>query len=100
MEPQTYSAFADLLSKFHTSSEWIQALWLIMVPAAVFSLAMSAVSLVRAILAALPMRRREPSGELIYSIYRDRQGGLLVYRHDRIPVAPEEALLIPRPDEQ
>lgn len=26
---QPYSAWADWLNKFHTSSEWIQALWLV-----------------------------------------------------------------------
>lgn len=32
---QPYSFWADALSKFHTSSEWIQALWLVTVPVTV-----------------------------------------------------------------
>jgi hypothetical protein len=35
MEGADYSAFADLLSKFHTSSASIQALWLLVVLATV-----------------------------------------------------------------
>jgi hypothetical protein len=31
MEP-SYSVLADALSKFHTAPEWIQALWLVVVP--------------------------------------------------------------------
>ncbi len=33
-----YSLWADLLNKFHTSSEWIQILWLLTIPALLFGL--------------------------------------------------------------
>jgi hypothetical protein len=34
MDP-SYSVAADMLAKFHTSSEWIKTLWLVAVPATV-----------------------------------------------------------------
>jgi hypothetical protein len=77
MTPETtppYSFAADLLSKFHTSPDWIQALWLIAVPALVFGIGW----LVKEMVVALA-RRRQPEGELLLSVYRRVDGGVVVY---------------------
>ncbi len=83
MHPETphppYSFAADLLSKFHTSAEWIQALWLLGTLALAFGLA----RLVKETVLALARRGAEPNGELLYSVYRDAEGGLRLYRHGR-----------------
>ena len=89
MQPDTphppYSLAADLLSKFHTSAEWIQALWLLAVPALVLGLAY----LIKETVVALARGRAEPERELLYSVYRDAEGGLLLYRHERDRTAGE-----------
>ena len=56
MEP-TYSVFADLLAKFHTSSEWIQALWLVAVPAMVVRVSWRVADVLKALIAATGPRR-------------------------------------------
>lgn len=80
MTPQTippYSFAADLLSKFHTSPDWIQALWLIAVPALIFGLAF----LLKEMVVALARRCRPDHGDLLYSIHRNPAGGFRLVRH-------------------
>src|SRR3954469_522588 len=72
-----YSFAADLLSKFHTSPDWIQALWLIAVPALIFGLAF----LLKEMVLALARRSRPDPGDLIYSIHRDAEGGFRLVQH-------------------
>ncbi|WP_262031121.1 hypothetical protein [Microvirga sp. Mcv34] len=82
MEPlsstHTYSVMADALSKFHTAPEWIQALWLVMVPVTVLGLGFC---LLRAVteIAAMVARRGERQGEPLYAIYRTTDGRLMMY---------------------
>jgi hypothetical protein len=57
MEPSTYSIVADLLAKFHTSSEWIQALWLVALPAALVGMTWCVADVLKALITALTPRR-------------------------------------------
>jgi hypothetical protein len=75
-----YSVWADLLAKFHTSPEWIQALWLVAIPALILGVTWCVTRLVKDIaVAALGIRQ----GQLIYGVYQDEQGRWLVYRNGR-----------------
>lgn len=76
MENQ-YSFWADLLNKFHTSSEWIQVLWLLALPLLLFGLSWC----VKGVLVAFARRKSDAKGELVYSIYRNSENELLVYSH-------------------
>ncbi|MGO4524855.1 hypothetical protein AB4097_08325 [Microvirga sp. 2MCAF35] len=80
---QPYSLWADWLSKFHTWSEFIQALWLVAIPVTVLGLAWLALRGIRDLIPALS--RREWRGHLIYGVYQDPQGRWMVYWHDRQP---------------
>ena len=71
---QPYSPFADWLSKFHTASEPIQALWIVGIVAVALGIVWALTLPLRIRLAGLRMR-----GELVYGVYRDRQGRWLVY---------------------
>lgn len=71
---QPYSAFADLLSKFHTSSEWIQALWLIAVPATVLGLARCVADVLKAALT----RRSPPPPPVVQGLLTHRDGHWLL----------------------
>ncbi len=72
-----YSLWADLLNKFHTSPEWIQVLWLLAVPMLLFGLCWC----IKEVLVAFARRREDAKGDLLYSIYRNSDNELLVYRH-------------------
>jgi hypothetical protein len=77
-----YSIWADMLSKFHTSSDWIQALWLIAVPAAFCGIVYCLCWCIREIaLGLVRPRDNEPDGEMLYSINRVANGQLRVYCH-------------------
>ncbi len=87
---QPYSPFADWLSKFHTSSEPIQALWIV-------ALAAVAVSFVWSLTASLRLwlvrrHRAEPLGELIYGVYRDGEGRWVVYAVEEARALNEESV--------
>ncbi|MGO4523653.1 hypothetical protein AB4097_02180 [Microvirga sp. 2MCAF35] len=88
---QPYSLWADWLSKFQSSSEPIQALWVVAVPVTVLGLArLTMRGLVQ--LAPLLSRRQwrghgEWRGHLIYGVYQDDQGRWMVYWHGREPEA-------------
>jgi hypothetical protein len=69
-----YSVWADMLSKFHTSSEAIQALWLIVVPALVFGVTWCVTRLVRDIVVAALRRRFVMNDLFIYGRIRDEHG--------------------------
>ena len=72
-----YSLWADMLNKFHTSPEWIQVLWLLAVPLFLFGLCWC----VKEVLVAFARKRENAKGELLYSIYRNSDNELLVFRH-------------------
>jgi hypothetical protein len=70
-----YSLAADLLNKFDTSPDWIQALWLIAVPALIFGLGWLVKEMVVAL--AGPRICGEP-GELVCRVYRRMDGRWVV----------------------
>ncbi|MEE1610344.1 hypothetical protein [Microvirga sp. CF3016] len=80
---QPYSPFADWLSKFHTWSESIQALWLVAVPATVLGLTWLVLRGVREIISF----SRGERGHLVYGVYQDPEGRWMVYWHGRTPQA-------------
>ena len=68
MEPAAYNAFADMLAKFHTSSEWIKTLWLLAVPATIVGITWCVADVAKTAIAALaggrerrPSRQRPPT---------------------------------------
>jgi hypothetical protein len=75
---QPYSVWADLLAKFHASSDLIQALWLIAVPATVLGVAYLVLRAIRDILALLP-RWAGDRGRLVYGVYQDVSRQWMVY---------------------
>jgi hypothetical protein len=88
---EPYSLAADLLSKFHTSPEWIQALWLIAIPALIFGLAY----LLKEMVVALARTRDRPPETLLYTIHR-QDDDLLVIRHGHDALALDnESLTAP-----
>jgi hypothetical protein len=77
MEPQDYSAFADLLSKFHTASEPIRALMIV----AVVAMVLGVVWLVmRGVAEIFRSRRCRSAGRLVLGVYQDPRGRFLLYR--------------------
>jgi hypothetical protein len=76
MEP-SYSVVADALSKFHTAPEWIQALWLVMVPVTVLGTAFCLLQIVKEI-AGLFARRGERRSVPLYVVYEDADGRLIL----------------------
>jgi hypothetical protein len=77
MEPHDYSVVADALSKFQTSSEWIQALCLIALSATV----LGPVYFLKEIVVAFLRREKALPGRLLLSVHRGEDGRLLVYGH-------------------
>ena len=90
---QPYSVFADWLSKFHASSDWIQALWILAGPACLVGVAWSLAWAARE-LAALRIRRyaaqpEDPQpgtlqGWPIYAIYHGTDGRWMFYVHGAV----------------
>jgi hypothetical protein len=74
---QAYSIVADLLSKFHTAPEWIQALWLVTVPVTVLGTAFCLLQIVKEI-AGVFARRSERQGVPLYVVYEDADGRLML----------------------
>lgn len=103
MEPQDYSAFADLLNKFHNAAPAIQALWLLVVPATILGVAWLALRAAREIAASLAPRAEPfPKNLLVYGVVQDEHGRWHVIRHGHPPQPvdwrnPPPGLL-PRPD--
>ncbi|PVE26086.1 hypothetical protein DC522_02340 [Microvirga sp. KLBC 81] len=82
---QPYSFGADLLSKFHTAPEWIQALWLIAPMLTVLGIAYLAAQVSRE---ALRLHKVESQlgaleGRLLYGIYKNAHGELMLYVHGK-----------------
>ena len=103
MEPvssgQTYSFLADALSKFHTAPEWIQALWLLMMPVTVVGLGFCLLQAVKEI-ATMLVRRGERQGEPLYAIYRTADGRLMMVARGAVRELQStelEDMLLPRP---
>ena len=80
---QPYSVVADVLSKFHTAPEWIQALWLVAVPVTVLGAAWILMRPLTLLVA--PLTRNHWRGRLIYGVYQDDQGRWLLYRYGSEP---------------
>ena len=76
---QPYSVWADLLNKFHTASDGIQALWLMVVPGMTWTVMRGVTEMV-----ALLRDRGEPRGRLVHAVYEDEEGRLLVYRGGKL----------------
>jgi hypothetical protein len=72
-----YSAWADWLNKFHTSSEEIQALWLVAGSLTMLGVASLLAQLLKEML--LSVRKHRRRGRLLYSLYEDNDGRLLIY---------------------
>jgi len=85
MEPQAYSAFADLLNKFHTATPATQALWLLVVPATVLGSVWLVMRGLRDIAAAARRPDRAAQDRLVCGIVQDGQGRLHVIRHGSEP---------------
>jgi hypothetical protein len=83
MEPQDYSAFADLLSKFHTASEPIQALMIVAIATVAITSVWCLTAPLRLGLSML-RERGEPRGQLAYGLYRDPQGRWLIYADAKV----------------
>ncbi|WP_457093292.1 hypothetical protein [Microvirga sp. P5_D2] len=105
MEPsysvQSYSVLADALSKFHTAPEWIQALWLVMVPVTIVGATACIMRAVREIAAAIARRGAAGGiwqGQPVYAIYRSPDGRWMLYARGAVrelqgeDSLPEEAL--------
>jgi hypothetical protein len=88
MEP-SYSVWADILSKFHTSSEWIQALWLISPTAMVVGVAWCVAAPLRD-WASTQRKRADAHQELTLWLTRD-------VRHSGIPLPADERPALPEP---
>jgi hypothetical protein len=87
MEPP-YSAWADWLSKFHTSPEWIQALWLTVGPVTVLGMTGLVLRAVKEIAVLLAQRQREEAwqGHPVCAIHRTTDGRWML----SAPVAVQE----------
>ncbi len=77
---QPYNAFADWLSKFHTASEPIQALWIVALAAVAIAFIWSITVPFRLRLARRDGERPHLAhGELVCGLYRNDEGRLMFY---------------------
>jgi hypothetical protein len=80
-----YSFLADWLTKFHTSTPLIQALWLIAMAGTLCAFAFCFSWCVRGVVFAIAQKRpkepKEPSGQVLYSVAKMEDGELRVFRH-------------------
>ena len=84
---EDYNLWADLLDTFQSSAEWVKALWLAIPPAFVLGLIW------------LFFRRRvvrvdDLGGELLYTIYKEPNGLIQIYRHGDLIDGKSELVLI------
>lgn len=86
MEP-SYSVVADALSKFHTASEGIQALWLVTGAVTVLGTAFCGLQAVRAVAGLLALRG-ERRGEALYAVYEEADGRLMLYARGTVRELP------------
>jgi hypothetical protein len=103
MEP-SYSVLADALSKFHTAPEWIQALWLVMVPVTIVGATACIMRAAREIAAVIARHRAAGGlwqGQPVYAIYRAPDGRWMLYARGAArelrgeDAVPDEARLPP-----
>jgi hypothetical protein len=71
------------LSKFHTSPEWIQALWLLMVPVTLVG-ATACLMRVAGQIAAAIAQRGAMQGHPLYAIYEAPDGRWMLYAGGRV----------------
>ena len=81
-----YSFGGDLLNKFHTSPEWIQGLWLLVVLLLLLGLGWC----VKEAIVAFAKRKSLPRGKLLYSIHRSDDNDLLIYSYAEEPLEQED----------
>ena len=97
MDPSTYSIVADLLAKFHTASEWIQALWLVTMTAMVVGVSWCVADVLKALIAAVARRSDPPLIDLPPPVEADaqwlasRNGELWLMRLPAPPLSPRGA---------
>jgi hypothetical protein len=96
MEPFTYSPVADLLAKFHSACEWIQALSLVALTVMVVGVSWCAADALKALIAALTPRRSDPPlidlpppGEADAQWLASRNGELWLMRLPAPPVSSQ-----------
>jgi hypothetical protein len=96
MEPFTYSPVADLLAKFHSASEWIQALSLVTLTVMVVGASWCAADVLKALIAAMTPRRAgdgfvemPPPGEADAQWLASRNGELWLMRLPAPPVSSQ-----------
>ncbi|MFC4170932.1 hypothetical protein ACFOYU_02505 [Microvirga sp. GCM10011540] len=82
---QPYSVWADLLNKFHTSSDVIQALWLVVVPVTLLGVTWLTMRTLRDIALAMRPPRPEAKSLLVYGVVQDADGQWHVIRHGDEP---------------
>jgi len=82
---QPYSVWADMLSKFHTAPELIQALWLVSVPLTLLGVTWLTMRGLHDLITLARSKRRHWRGHLIYGVYQDPEGRWMVYWHNRKP---------------
>jgi hypothetical protein len=86
----TYSVCADLLSKFHTSAEWIQAVWLVSLAAAMLGVTRSVMSPLRDFAVAARLRAEIRSAWRAYVLHD--AAGIAASGRGAPPPASREAL--------
>ncbi len=89
---EDYNFWADVLNTFKLSAEWVKALWLVIPPAFVFGLIW------------LFRRRVVPAadtmdGELLYTVYRQPNGLIHIYRIGVVDDGILESLIEHQPGE-
>ncbi|GEM_PF-3298370 len=91
---QQYNIIADFLNKFHTSTEWIQFIWII----ATAIVCASFILLLKEAIKSFSKQPVLPEGKLVYSVYKkEHNNKIFVFKHDSVPelVVGETILLLP-----
>ena len=83
---EDYNFWADLLDTFQSSADWIKALWLVIPPSFVLAL----IWLFRRRV----VRVDAHGGELLYTIYKEPNGLIQIYRHGELDGGKSELVLI------
>jgi hypothetical protein len=98
MDPSTYSIVADMLAKFHSASEWIQALWLVTLPTMVVGVSWCVAGVLKALIARgapqrdiAPLADMPPPGEADAQWLAYRNGELWLMRLPAPPVSSRSA---------
>ena len=83
---QDYNFWADLLDTFQSSADWVKALWLVIPPAFVLAL----IWLFRRRV----VRVDALDGELLYTVYKKRDGLIQIHRHGGLDNGKSDLVLI------